>query len=101
MNTDLETEGARHSDPTTSRDAATSIDATTLESLCLATLRMCRTGMTTEERASAMALPLVTVSPRMRPIANKGLVYAGTKRPNASGRNAIVWYATAIKEHHT
>ena len=98
--TQPDTQGARHSDPSTSHRAATSIDATTLEALCLATLRMCRTGMTSEELASAMALPLVTVSPRLRPMANKGLVYAGQKRHNHSGRQAIVWYATPTQETH-
>lgn len=98
LNRTSETEGARHSDPTTSHHAAKSIDATTLAAACLATLRMFPGGLTSEELASAMALPLVTVSPRLRPMANKGLVYPGHKRPNASGHPAIVWYATHTKE---
>ena len=49
--------------------------------------------MTSEELATFTGMPLVTVSPRLRPLANKGLLVCYGKRANRSGRSAIVWVA--------
>jgi transcription initiation factor IIE alpha subunit len=84
---------ARAMDPTTSQDAAASITVTPLEAECLRVLRHAPQGLTSEEIAEQTQLSLVTVSPRLRPLANDGLVYAGGKRKNRSGHLAIVWVA--------
>jgi hypothetical protein len=89
---------ARKSDPGTAKRAAASVDARTVEGMVLAYLRMHEwefgEGLTTEEIANRTHLPLVTVSPRMRPLTEKGLVAdSGLRRKNESGRQAIIWKA--------
>ena len=82
----------RNDDPFTSQDAFGSIDATRLEALVLDAIR-CK-PMTSHELAEHLDLSLVTVSPRLRPLVNKGLAQdSGERRRNPSGRNAIVWRA--------
>ena len=84
----------RTSDPVTSFEAADSVDASALEAKCLeAIMQTGRVGMTSEELATFTGMPLVTVSPRLRPLANKGLLVCYGKRANRSGRSAIVWVA--------
>jgi predicted ArsR family transcriptional regulator len=82
---------ARNTDPDTSWDAAETVDVTRLEELVVQALTKNPTGLTTEELSSRMRLSLVTVSPRMRPLEKKGKVVRSGKRPNRSGREAIVW----------
>lgn len=90
---DRELGKARIKDPETAKAAARSVDATRLESLCLDFLRHSQ-GLTAHELAQILRLPLVSVSPRMRPLVNKGLVTdSGGRRATASGRKAIVWRA--------
>ena len=84
---------ARLTDPTTSHEAAKSVPVSALEATCLAAIRNAPMGLTSEELAHVTGCSLVTVSPRLRPLANDGLVYAGGKRKNRSGRLAIVWFA--------
>ena len=84
---------ARASDPETSHDAAKSVESNRLQTICLKAIRTASNGLTTEELAEVTNLPLVTVSPRMRPLAEMGLIYEGSKRKNRSGRWAIVWCA--------
>lgn len=85
---------ARNTDPLTSDLAAASLRVTPLEETCLRTLRNAPQGMTSEELTTATGLSLVTVSPRLRPLYEKGLVMkAEGTRANASGRQAIVWLA--------
>jgi len=86
---------ARHTDPDTSREAAESVDATRLQSLVLGALKSAGpSGLTTEELSERLNLSLVTVSPRLSPMEKKGLVARAGRRPNRSGRTAIVWRAT-------
>ncbi len=86
---------ARRSDPETSHGAGVAIDQhlPALERLVLKALRDRGTaGATSEEIADDLDLPRVTVSPRLRPLANKGLIRdSNTRRPGLSGRPGIVW----------
>lgn len=82
---------ARNSDPQTSHDAATSVDVSRLQRICLEAIRGAVDGLTSEQLATVTGLPLVTVSPRLRPLAENNLIYAGERRKNRSGRTAIVW----------
>src|SRR5687767_10188875 len=82
---------SRRSDPATSHEAARSVDATRLEAVCLDALRNAPAGLTSEELAEKLGESLVTVSPRLRPLANKGFIEAVGRRPNRSRRLAIVW----------
>lgn len=89
---------ARRSDPDTAHDAARSLDGapvTSLEEICLAAIIAAdKHGLTSHELAAATRLELVTVSPRLRPLANKGLIAdSGRRRPGDSGRLSIVWVA--------
>jgi DNA-binding transcriptional ArsR family regulator len=85
---------ARNTDPLTSDLAAESVKVTRLEDIALSTLRMAPQGLTSEELAFAIGLSIVTVSPRLRPLYEKGLVMkASETRANRSGRQAIVWMA--------
>lgn len=87
---------ARRSDPETSHDAAASVDATELEDEVLCDLR--RHGpATTVELAARMRRELVTISPRMKPLELKGLVWRDGKKPNPSGRSAVLWTAALIR----
>ena len=91
---------ARSSDPATSYAAAESIRASipALEEAVLSALRTAGpTGLTTEQLADRMRMSLVTVSPRLAPLAVKGLVRQDGRRMNRSGRTAIVWVAEGLK----
>ncbi len=83
---------ARHTDPSTSHEAARSVDVPKLERAVLEALTAAPNGATSTELANALDVPLVSVSPRLRPLANKGLVVASTmRRRGISGRAQIVW----------
>ena len=84
----------RNTDPETSHIAAASIQekVPTLESLVLCFLKLQGdTGGTTEEIAAALNLDRVTISPRMKPLFNKGQVIQMGKRSGKSNKPAIVW----------
>lgn len=86
---------ARTSDPISSDEAAETVPVTKLEAVCLSAIRASLLGLTSEELAMMTKLSLVTVSPRLRPLEQKGLIMKrGTSR-NRSGRQAIVWKAVA------
>jgi hypothetical protein len=78
---------ARMTDPATSHEAAGRVDGKSLAAMVLAELKAGGAG-TSHELAERMGLSLVTVSPRMRPLANAGKVIEDGKR---SGRT--VWKA--------
>jgi predicted transcriptional regulator len=86
---------SRRADPETSKQAARSIETTRLEAECLEAIWEARDGLTSEELAEVLDLSLVTVSPRLRPLSNKGLIVPSGKRPNRSGRMALVWRSVA------
>lgn len=89
---------ARSSDPITSHQAAFDFDAAAvgIEQRILIELRSIRGrgGMTTHALAAVLGLELVTVSPRMKPLADKRLVRrSGRFSESSTGRKRIVWEA--------
>lgn len=83
---------ARTADPTTSHQAAFQFDAAaeSVEKRIVAKLRS--GGMTTHALAAVLGLELVTVSPRMKPLVEKGLVRdSGRRAESPSGRKRIIW----------
>lgn len=81
---------ARNTDPVTSWAAAETVNASRLMLLVMQALR--NGPMTTEEIAAVTQESLQSITPRMRPLVNKGVVIdSGTRRPGASGRSRIVW----------
>ena len=86
---------ARSTDPSTSYQAAFQFDpaVTKIEQRILDELRgLGRGGLTTHALAAVLGLELVTVSPRMKPLVNKGLVRAsGRFAESPSGRQRIIW----------
>ena len=87
---------ARRTDPDTSHEAACSIDGevvTRLESIVEDFIRSKGSaGATGHEIIAATGLPNETVTPRTRPLVEKGrIVNSGEKRVAPSGRRQIVW----------
>jgi hypothetical protein len=84
---------ARHTDPATAKQAAEVVNTAKLES----EVRYCLHEygpQTTVEIADRCGRALVSISPRLRPMANKGLVAdSGERRAVAGHREAIVWKA--------
>ena len=84
---------ARRRDPDTAKKAAAAVPVADLEYRVLDLLRTFG-GMTTHELAAALKVDLVSVSPRMRPLVEKGLAWdSGMRRRGESGRASIVWKA--------
>lgn len=84
---------ARNGDPETSHEAAASTDATRLESLAYRTLFEAGVeGLTAEQLSRILNIEKNTISPRLRPLARKGLIIdSGRRRKNETGKRAIVW----------
>lgn len=83
---------SRTRDPDTSREAAGSVQLTDLEATVAAALSSFPSGATSFELADALGMSLVTVSPRLRPLAAKGTVRDSGRRHRAqNGRARIVW----------
>lgn len=82
-------------DPSTSREAALSVNALHLEGLVYEWLSsQGLRGGTSEEIGRALGLPRDTISPRIAPLRRKGLVYdSSSRRQGHSGRKQIVWVA--------
>jgi len=81
---ETQTAFARHSDPETSHEAAALVDTTKLENLVLLALK--RHDATTAELSAELKVARVSISPRMRPLADRGLV-----RDTGNRRKGIVW----------
>lgn len=89
---------ARHTDIDTSHAAAESVRATNLECVVLDELRKFERGATSFQLAESLDLSLVTVSPRLRPLVQKGLVMdSGRRARGDSGRSQTVWTAVPVK----
>lgn len=86
---------ARALDPSTSHEAAASVDVSRLERIILDKLKTYSApGATSYELADALGLSLVTVSPRLRPLADKRLVLdSGFRARGTSGRLQTIWRA--------
>lgn len=90
---------ARNSDPIPSDEAAGTVDATRLEEVCLRHIRFWPEGCTSKQLAASTGLPLVTVSPRLKPLEQKGLIYrASEKRKYQSRVACTVWMASPVQE---
>lgn len=91
---------ARNTDPSTAQDAASSVDATFLEmEVFRAIKRRGNQGATWYELYTLTGIALASISPRFRPLRDKGYIemrynsQGVIKRAGASGRKQIVWYA--------
>lgn len=85
---------SRRNDPDTSRDAAAGVNVTAMEAAVYGAIKA-HGPKTSFEIADILSLSLVTVSPRLRPLADKGMVRdSGVRRMGQSGRNQIVWEIT-------
>lgn len=84
---------ARRSDPETSHAAAALTDANKLEALVCATLASYG-PLTAHEIADKTGVPLVSISPRMKPLASQGRIVRTNirrlTRPNGKA-TATVW----------
>ena len=85
----------RRTDPATSEAAAASIASALpqLEQEVLAVLRARGAeGATTHELSEALGIQLVSISPRIAPLRERGLVRdSGARRKGDSGRASTVW----------
>ena len=89
----------RNSDPITSDLAAEGVDVTHLEDVVLRHLRFWPDGLTCFELASSTGLELGSLTPRLKPMEQKGLVYREGTRRHQGQRNArIVWKAVPVQE---
>jgi predicted ArsR family transcriptional regulator len=82
----------------TSREAADSLDARTLNALQRRVLEFVRArpeGATDEEIAAGLGLNPSTARPRRIELARRGLIVEAGVRKTASKRAAVVWKATA------
>lgn len=88
---------ARTTDPETSQAAARSVGVNRLFVAVLKKLAAApHYGMTMNQVVAHCGLPNESITPRFRPMSNKGLIYdTGETRRNLSGRSAIVWKITA------
>ena len=83
---------SRKTDPRTSQEAGNSVNVTEREHAVLKTMRQRRRALTTVEISEFSGIPLWTVSPRMKPLEEKGLIQrVGTKRNETSNRNMTTW----------
>jgi DNA-binding MarR family transcriptional regulator len=79
---------ARRTDPQTSHDAADRVDVNRLEGIVLEAISNSR-GLTSKEIAEVTGLDKWSVSPRIKPLRKKNLVWDSGKRRDRS----IVWLA--------
>ena len=85
---------ARKSDPSTSHEAARSVNTTMLEACVYGALKA-HGPMTSFEVADILRLSLVTVSPRFAPLRDKGLIKdTGRRKTGESGRGRTIWAIT-------
>ena len=78
---------SRRTDPSTSHQAAAKLGTAFLESVVLQQLRR-HGSATTLELSERTGIARVSISPRLRPLANRGLV-----RESGTRRGGIVWEA--------
>lgn len=72
--------GARNSDPSTSHAAARKARKANYSSLVLELIRLSSTPVTTHSLVRLSGVPWSTISPRLAPLFDKGLIeYSGTK----------------------
>lgn len=82
---------ARRTDPRTSREAGAAVNIAAMEAAVYGALKS-HGPMTSFEIAELLRLSLVSVSPRLRPLADKGLIRdSGVRRTGESRRARTVW----------
>ena len=90
----------RRTDPQTSHDAANALDASQLERLVVGCIR--KNGPIASDRVAQMlGMSLQSISPRFRPLANKGLIRVNTSahgeaitvKSLTSNRQRMTWIA--------
>ncbi len=88
---------ARASDPVTSHLAARSVDTGRLESLVVAALKTYG-PMTSIEISAVVNIGAWSISPRLKPLEEKGLVERTLERRknNGKGKGLIVWQAKVV-----
>lgn len=87
---------ARGTDPATAHEAAEFVSEylPELEAEVLAVIKTCgANGATIDDLTSKMAIQKVSISPRLRPLANKNLIRESGRRKGLSGRPQIIWVA--------
>lgn len=68
--------------------------ASRLRDQVLQRIRNASDGMTADEAAAAMGMPITTIRPRLTELKiHNEITDTGKRRKNESGRNAIVWRA--------
>lgn len=87
---------ARATDPATSHAAAAAVEgehANRMEKLVLVELRKYREmGLTNHQLVAATGIAWNTITPRVRPLVNKGLVLdSGLRRLGPKGKKCVVW----------
>ncbi len=82
---------ARRNDPETSHEAADRVRVSRLEGICLDALLPYPKGLEVTEISDLTKVPDKSVSPRMRRLVEKGLVFENGRRKNRNGFNQIVW----------
>lgn len=83
--------GARHTDTSLAASAAAAPDAATLRARVLDDLEY-HGPSTTDETAHRLRLSILSIRPRFSELRKMALISDTTRRrPNSSGRNAIVW----------
>jgi len=98
------TGNARFSDPQTSHDAANNVDAAKLERLVVGCIQ--EHGPVASDKVSQiLGIDLQSVSPRFRPLANRGLIKQhmvngnpATVKSLTSNRQRMMWVGCAGKE---
>ena len=81
---------ARHTDPDTSKEAAKSINVNPLEQLVVNYLYE-HGASTTEEVCAGLSMEWKTISPRFRPLVNKGKIHEVGTAIASTNRRVIVW----------
>lgn len=78
---------ARNTDPESSHEAAERVDATRLQQLVLEALKAVGVPMTSLRIAEYLGIPVWSISPRMKPLENLGLIVCVGSLPamNSSG----------------
>jgi len=92
---DQEPRRVRRADPETSKAAARHIRVGTLRAAIWDALGANPEGLTSEELARVTGKSLVSISPRLRPMEQQGLLKQAGVRKNSSGDYAIVWRRNA------
>ena len=83
---------ARHTDPETSHEAAESLDVSKLEQLVVDYLLEHGDNIV-EKVCAGLGRRWQSISPRFRPLCNKGRIYEAGFAIASSGRRVIVWSA--------